>query len=55
MLWFAPEYRGSGDWLRAAERAHQPNADSPAFADLPFLEVFHRSAAILSPPVYSAR
>ena len=51
VLWFAPEYWGSGDWLRAGHRAHQPNADSPAFADFPFLEVFKRSASILSPPV----
>ena len=51
VLWFAPEYWGSGDWLRAGHRAHQPNPDSAAFADFPFLEVFKRSAAILSPPV----
>ena len=50
-LWFAPEYWGSGDWLRAANRAHQPNPDSAAFADRPFLEVFRRSSAILSLPV----
>ena len=50
-LWFAPEYWGSGDWLRAGHRAHQPNPDSPAFADFPFLEVFKLSAPILSPPV----
>ena len=51
VLWFAPEYWGSGDWLRAANRAHQPNPDSPAFAAHPFLEVFVRSSAILSLPV----
>ena len=51
MLWFAPEYWGSGDWLRAANRAHQPNPDSAAFADRPFLEVFRRSSTILSVPV----
>jgi hypothetical protein len=50
-LWFAPEYWGSGDWLRAANRARQPNADSPAFAPHPFLEVFRRSGTILSVPV----
>ena len=50
-LWFAPEYWGSGDWLRAANRAHQPNPDSAAFADRPFIEVFRRSAPILSVPV----
>ena len=44
VLWFAPEYWGSGDWLRAANRAHQPNPDSAAFADRPFLEVFRRSS-----------
>jgi hypothetical protein len=48
VIWFAPEYWGSGDWLRAANRARQPNPDSPAFADHPFLEVFARSSAILS-------
>jgi hypothetical protein len=50
-LWFAPEYWGSGDWLRAANRARQPNPDSPAFAPHPFLEVFKRSSTILSVPV----
>ena len=52
VLWFLPEYLGSGDWLRAASRARDPNPDSPAFADSPFVEVFVRSAAILSVPVY---
>jgi hypothetical protein len=52
ILWFLPEYLGSGDWLRAASRARDPNPDSAAFADSPFLEVFVRSAAILSVPVY---
>jgi hypothetical protein len=52
LLWFVPEYLGSGDWLRAAERARDPNPDSAAFADSPILEVFRRSAAILSVPVY---
>ena len=52
VLWFVPEYLGSGSALRAAERARQPNPDSPAFAAFPFLEVFRRSAAILTVPVY---
>jgi Glycosyltransferase family 87 len=52
VLWFLPEYLGSGDWLRAASRARDPNPDSAAFADSPFVEVFVRSAAILSVPVY---
>jgi hypothetical protein len=51
-VWFVPEYLGSGDFLRAAERARDPNPDSAAFADSPFLEVFDRSSEILSVPVY---
>ncbi len=53
LLWFVPEYLGSGDWLRAASRARDPNPDSAAFADSPFVEVFVRSTAILSVPVYA--
>jgi hypothetical protein len=52
LLWFVPEYIGSGDFLRAAARARQPTPGSPAFAAHPFLEVFARSASILTPPVY---
>ena len=52
VLWFLPEYLGSGDWLRAASRALDPNPDSAAFADSPFVEVFDRSEAILSLPIY---
>jgi hypothetical protein len=51
-LWFVPEYLGSGDFFRAAARARQPNPDSAAFADHPFLEVFRRSASRLMAPVY---
>jgi len=51
VLWFAPEWWGSGDPLRAASRARHPNPDSAAFAAHPFLEVFHRSSAVLSLPV----
>jgi hypothetical protein len=52
VLWFVPEYFGSGDFFRAAARARQPNPDSAAFAAHPFIEVFNRSASVLSPPVY---
>jgi hypothetical protein len=51
ILWFAPEWWGSGDPLRAANRARQPNPDSAAFADHPFLEVFNRSSSVLSLPI----
>ena len=44
VLWFVPEYLGSGDFFRAAERARDPNPDSAAFADFPFVETFRRSA-----------
>ncbi len=53
ILWFIPEYFGSGDFLRAAARARHPNPDSAAFAAHPFVEVFNRSASVLSPPVYA--
>jgi hypothetical protein len=53
VLWFVPEYLGSGDWLRAANRAREPNPDSAAFAASPFIEVFRRSASVLSVPVYA--
>jgi hypothetical protein len=52
ILWFVPEYLGSGDFLRAAARARKPNPDSAAFADHPFFEVFNRSASVLSIPIY---
>jgi len=52
ILWFVPEYLGSGDFLRAAARARKPNPDSAAFASHPFIEVFNRSASVLSVPVY---
>ncbi len=52
VLWFLPEYYGSGSALRAAERARQPNPDSAALAASHFLEVFRRSYFILTIPVY---
>src|SRR3954465_14712848 len=52
VLWFLPEYLGSGDFFRAAARARKPNPDSAAFAAHPFIEVFNRSASVLSAPVY---
>src|SRR4051812_42958095 len=52
VLWFVPEYFGSGDFFRAAARAHDPNPDSAAFATHPFIEVFNRSGSILTAPVY---
>jgi hypothetical protein len=51
MLWFVPEYLGSGDFFRAASRAREPNPDSAAFADIPFLETFRRSGSVLMVPL----
>jgi hypothetical protein len=51
VLWFVPEYLGSGDFMRAASRAREPNPDSAAFASFPFLETFRRSGSVLMPPL----
>jgi hypothetical protein len=51
-LWLVPEYLGSGDWLRAAQRAREPNPGAATFAQSPFLEVLRRAEALLSFPVY---
>jgi hypothetical protein len=53
IVWFVPEYLGSGDFFRAAARARKPNPDSAAFAAHPFVEVFRRSSSVLSAPVYA--
>src|SRR5690349_21267084 len=39
VLWFAPEYWGSGNALRASDRARSPRPESPAFANHPAVEV----------------
>jgi MFS family permease len=36
-LWFVPEWLGSGDLLRSAERAQIPNPGQPALAEVPAL------------------
>jgi hypothetical protein len=36
VLWFAPEYWGSGHFLRGVSRAHTPRSNSAAFANCPF-------------------
>ena len=52
VLWFVPEYIGSGDFFRAASRALEPVPNSPAQAEHPFLAVFTNSATALWPPAY---
>jgi hypothetical protein len=51
IAWLVPEYLGSGDFMRAAARAREPNPDSAAFADFPFYETFRRSASVLMIPL----
>jgi hypothetical protein len=36
VLWFVPEYWGSGHFLRGVSRAQHPRSNSPAFATCPF-------------------
>jgi hypothetical protein len=36
VLWFLPEYWGSGHFLRGVSRAQNPRSNSPAFASCPF-------------------
>jgi hypothetical protein len=51
-LWFLPELWGSGQLLRAAERANNPDPQSPAFAAHPAQEVVKRYGAAISWPVF---
>jgi hypothetical protein len=53
LLWFVPEKLGSGDVLRAATRAREPVADSPAQAAHPFLAVFANGSSALAVPFYA--
>jgi hypothetical protein len=40
VLWFLPEYWGSGHLLRGVTRAHHPRSNSPAFTSCPFCTEF---------------
>ena len=51
VLWFLPEWWGSGDPLRAMHRAQNPRSNSPAFADDPVRAVLDQFHAMLSQPV----
>lgn len=53
-LWLLPEYWGSGNFLRAADRAQQPNPNSPAFAEHPFLKVIEQTWPLVITPVKGA-
>ncbi|HEV2815038.1 MAG TPA: hypothetical protein VGW10_17405 [Solirubrobacteraceae bacterium] len=48
VLWLGPELWGSGNALRASDRAQQPNPDSPAFAENPAREVVENAFDMIS-------
>jgi hypothetical protein len=54
VLWFVPEWLGSGDPLRSSERARVPNPGAPATAARPLLASLERAAAIPLPPLLAA-
>ena len=47
VLWLGPEFWGSGNAFRASDRAQNPNPDSPAFAEHPWLEVVKDAVAMV--------
>jgi hypothetical protein len=51
VLWFLPELWGSGNVWRAADRARQPNSNSPAFAKHPFVQVLKDTWPLVITPV----
>lgn len=52
--WLIPEEIGSGQLFRAASRALEPVAGSPATASFPFVAVFTNAAPVLPWPLYAA-
>lgn len=50
LLWLGPEYWGSGDFFRAASRAANPNANSPAFKKHPALTVLQNARPVIFTP-----
>jgi hypothetical protein len=54
LLWLLPEYWGSGNFWRAADRAQQPNPNSPAFAEFPFWQVIKNTWPLMLTPVKAA-
>jgi hypothetical protein len=51
--WLVPEKIGSGDLFRAANRALEPVAGSPATASRPFVATFTNAVPILPWPLYA--
>ena len=49
VLWFLPEYWGSGHFFRGVSRANHPRSNSPAFVSCPFCkELSNASVTVLS-------
>jgi hypothetical protein len=53
LLWFLPELWGSGQLFRAAERANNPDPQSPAYAPDPALQVIRNYGGILIFPLFA--
>jgi hypothetical protein len=54
VLWFVPEWPGSGDLMRSSQRARVPNPGAPATAARPLLASLERAAAIPLLPLLAA-
>jgi hypothetical protein len=54
VLWLLPEWWGSGNFWRAADRAQRPSPNSPAFADFPFWQVIKNTWPLMLTPVKAA-
>ncbi len=52
LLWFVPEYVGSGNLLRGAARAREPVEGSPGASAHPFVSTFSNAADALTYAVY---
>jgi hypothetical protein len=52
LLWFLPEYWGSGNLSRASDRAQQPLSNSAAFSDDPIVKVFENAAKLMTIPAW---
>jgi hypothetical protein len=51
-LWFVPDWLGSGELLRSAERARVPNPGQPALADVPALASLEQAVDTLLWPLW---
>jgi hypothetical protein len=51
-LWFVPEWLGSGDLMRSADRAKIPNPGNPAEAEVPALESLRQAVPLLLWPLW---